>query len=112
MTRSVLLALLLAAGALYVLPARSQSAPTVMCALGSNASAYNAYVDQRPSGDAMELAGKVNGVLGPACRPNCPTLAMFRNTTAPHVMLMSTGGQIKLVYNPEFFTTVYENYGD
>src|SRR5207249_10975202 len=64
---------------------RSQTAPTaarVLCALGSTTSPYNAYLDQRPTGDAMELAGKVNAALLAMCRPNCPTLALFRNSTA------------------------------
>ena len=32
-------------------------ATQIVCALGPNASLYNAYSDQRPTGDAMQLAG-------------------------------------------------------
>jgi hypothetical protein len=37
---------------------------------------------------------------------------MFRNPTASNLMLIRAGDQMKLVYKPEFFTTVYENEGD
>src|SRR5260370_38815483 len=86
--------------------------PEIVCTLGPNSSSYNAYLDERPTGDAMELAGKVNAALVSMCRPNCPTLAMFRNSTAPNVMLIIDGGRAKMLYKPEFFTTVYETYGD
>src|SRR5437870_10001021 len=85
----------------------------VVCALGPGSSSYNAYLDQRPTADALELAGRVNGALVSACRPNCPTIAMFRNTTAANAMLIAAApGQTKIVYKPEFFTAVYEKYGD
>jgi len=84
----------------------------VICTLGTNASSYNAYLDQRPTGDTMELAGKVNAALVLACRPNCPTLAVFRNSTAPNAMLINDAGRAKILYKPEFFTAVYETYGD
>ena len=96
-------------------PGRSQTAPTaarVLCALGSTASPYNAYLDQRPTGDAMELAGKVNAALLAMCRPNCPTLALFRNSTAANLMLIIDGARTKILYKPEFFTSAYDNYGD
>ncbi len=86
--------------------------PDVVCSLGPDDSLYNAYSDQRSSGDALELAGKVNAALVSQCRPNCPTIAMFRNPTAPNLMLIRASGQAKLVYKPAFFTTVYESYGD
>ena len=84
----------------------------VICALGPNSPPYNGYLDQRPSGDAMELAGKVNAALVAMCRPNCPTLALFRNSTVPNAMLITASGQTKILYSPEFFTTVYEASGD
>ena len=87
-------------------------ATEIVCALGPNASSYNAYSDQRPTGDAMQLAGRVNAALVSACRPNCPTVAMFRNPTAPNIMVIKTPGQAKMVYKPEFLTAVYETYGD
>src|SRR5437867_10818940 len=96
-------------------PGRSKTAPTtarVLCTLGSTASPYNAYLDQRPTGDAMELSGKVNAALVAMCRPNCPTLALFRNSTAANLMLIVDGARTKILYKPEFFTTVYDNYGD
>src|SRR5215470_15329321 len=89
------------------------AANQILCSLGSGTATYNAYTDERPTPDAMELAGKVNAGLGSICRPNCPTMAMFRNTSAPKIMLIAaSGGQAKIVYNPEFFTTVYAMYGD
>ena len=84
----------------------------IICTLGSTPSSYNAYLDQRPTGDAMELAGTVNAALVSMCRPNCPALAMFRNSTAANVMLVTDAGRTKILYKPEFFTSVYESYGD
>jgi hypothetical protein len=86
--------------------------PQVLCTLGPETASYNAYSDERPTPDALELAGKVNQALVSSCRPNCPTIAMFRNTTAPNAMLMKSPGQAKFAYKPEFFTTVYERSGD
>jgi hypothetical protein len=37
---------------------------------------------------------------------------MFRNPTASNLMLIRAADQTKLVYKPEFFTSVYETYGD
>ncbi len=84
----------------------------IICTLGSTPSSYNAYLDQRPTSDAMELAGTVNAALVSMCRPNCPALAMFRNSTAANVMLVTDAGRTKILYKPEFFTSVYESYGD
>ena len=84
----------------------------IICTLASTPSSYNAYLDQRPTGDAMELAGTVNAALVSMCRPNCPALAMFRNSTAANVMLVTDAGRTKILYKPEFFTSVYESYGD
>ena len=84
----------------------------IICTLASTPSSYNAYLDQRPTGDAMELAGKVNAALVSMCRPNCPALAMFRNSTAANVILVTDAGRTKILYKPEFFTSVYESYGD
>src|SRR5437867_3882385 len=83
----------------------------VLCALGSTASPYNAYLDQRPTGDAMELSGKVNAGLVAMCRPNCPTLALFRNSTAANLMLIVDAGRAKILYKPEFLTSVYDKIG-
>jgi hypothetical protein len=84
----------------------------VVCALGSGASSYDASADQRPTGDAMQLAGRMNAALSPTCAPKCPQIAIFRNATAPNAMLVVTADQAKFVYSPQFFTAVYDRYGD
>src|ERR1700677_1014984 len=84
----------------------------VICALGSGASSYDAKADQRPSADAMQLAGRMNAALSPTCSPKCPQIAIYRNTTAPNAMLVVTADQAKFVYAPQFFTAVYDKYGD
>jgi hypothetical protein len=84
----------------------------VLCALGSGASTYDAKADQRPTGDAMQLASRMNSALAPTCRPQCPQIAIFRNPTAANVMLVVTDDQAKFVYAPQFFTAVYDRYGD
>jgi hypothetical protein len=86
--------------------------PEVVCRLGPDDPPYNAYSDEGSSGDALELAGKVNAALVSWCRPNCPTISMFRNPTASDLMLIRGAGRVKLVYKPAFFTNVYEKYGD
>src|SRR5262245_56714064 len=86
--------------------------PEIVCRLGPADPPYNAYSDERSSGDALELAGKVNAVLVSSCRPNCPTISMYRNPTASDLMLIRAEGRVKLVYKPAFFTRVYESYGD
>jgi hypothetical protein len=84
----------------------------VICALGSGASTYDANADQRPTSDAMQLAGRMNAALSPTCSPKCPQIAIFRNATAPNAMLVVTADQAKFVYAPQFFTAVYDKYGD
>ncbi len=84
----------------------------VICALGAGASSYDAKADQRPTGDAMQLAGRMNAALSPTCTPQCPQIAIFRNATAANVMLVVTADQAKFVYAPQFFSAVYEKYGD
>ena len=42
----------------------------------------------------------------------CPETVLFRNPTAPNLMLMVAGGQGKIVYTPQVFTAVYDKYGD
>jgi hypothetical protein len=84
----------------------------IICALGSGASSYNAYSDQRPTADAMEMARRLNAALSPVCSPKCPQIALFRNATAANAMLVVTPEQAKFVYAPQFFQTVYDNYGD
>jgi hypothetical protein len=84
----------------------------VVCALGPGASSYNSYSDQRPTNDAMQLAARVNAALKPICSPRCPILALFRNSTAPNAMLEAGTEQAKIVYAPQFFTSVYDTWGD
>jgi hypothetical protein len=84
----------------------------VICALGSGASSYDANADQRPTSDAMQLAGRMNAALSPTCSPKCPQIAIFRNATAANAMLIVTADQAKFVYAPQFFTAVYDKYGD
>jgi len=84
----------------------------VLCALGPGASTYDAKADQRPTRDAMELAGRMNRALAPNCLPKCPQIAIFRNATAANAMLIVTPDQAKFVYAPQFFATVYDRYGD
>jgi hypothetical protein len=85
----------------------------VVCALGPGASSYNGYQDQRPTGDAMQLAGQINSALQSVCQPRCPQIALFRNATAPNALLVAGNtGDAKIVYAPQFFTTIYDRYGD
>jgi hypothetical protein len=84
----------------------------VICALGPGVASYDAKADQRPTADAMQLAGRMNTALSPICSPKCPQIAIYRNTTAPDAMLAVTADQAKFVYAPRFFAAVYEKYGD
>jgi hypothetical protein len=84
----------------------------VICALGSGASSYDANADQRPTSDAMQLAGRMNAALSPMCSPKCPQIAIFRNATAANAMLVVAADQAKFVYAPQFFAAVYDKYGD
>jgi hypothetical protein len=84
----------------------------IVCALGPGASSYNASADERPTSDAMEMARRMNAALSPICSPKCPEIAVFRNSTAANAMLVVTTDQAKFVYAPQFFQTVYDNYGD
>ena len=96
----------------FILSALLFADPMLVCRLGTSEGTYNAYSDERSSGDALELAGKVNAALVSECRPNCPRISMFRNPTASNLMLLRDGDQVKLIYKPQFFTSVYESYGD
>jgi hypothetical protein len=90
----------------------SGAAAEIICALGPNASSYNASSDRRPTRDAMEMARRLNTAFTSICSPKCPQIAVFRNTTAANAMLVVTADQAKFVYAPQFFQTVYDNYGD
>jgi len=84
----------------------------VVCALGPGAASFKPYENQRPSGDALQLAERVNTAVKAICTPNCPAVALFRNTTAPNAVLTLDGGEGKLAYSPQFFATVYQGFGD
>jgi len=84
----------------------------LLCALGPHADAYKANGDDRPSPDVMQLARRVNSALKPACTPKCPEIAIFRNATAPNLALIATEDQAKIVYAPQFFSAIYDKYGD
>src|ERR1700748_3166415 len=74
----------------------------VVCALGLGASGYKADDDQRPTPDAMELAGLVTAAVKSICKDSCPTIALYRNASAANAMLIANAGQAKLVYAPPF----------
>ncbi|HLH42831.1 MAG TPA: hypothetical protein VKV74_07590 [Bryobacteraceae bacterium] len=84
----------------------------VVCALGQGVSAYHAASDERPSTDALELARRVNGALKSICGNQCPTMALFRNASAPNLMLVNNSGNAKMVYSPPFFEASYASFGD
>ncbi len=85
----------------------------IVCALGAGAASYKPAADQRPSGDALQLAGRVNAALKTICGAQCPTMAVLRNATAPNAMLIADAGQqAKLVYAPQFFAAAYDSFGD
>lgn len=84
----------------------------VVCALGPAVSSYNSNADQRPTGDAMQLVGRVNGAFTSICLPRCPAVALLRNDTAANAMLIVTGSDAKIVYSPKFFSALYNSYGD
>jgi hypothetical protein len=94
--------------AALVLPLQAE----IVCALGSDATSYKPAADQRPTSDALELAGRVNAAVKTICGAQCPTMALFRNATAPNAMLIADAGQAKLVYAPRFFAAAYDSSGD
>lgn len=102
--------LLAAAAALALLPEAAYA--EVLCALGSNASAYNQSADQRPSADTMQVVKRVDSAFLPFCLPHCPEAAMLRNDTAPNLMLTVNQDGGKLVYAPQFFASVYSKFGE
>jgi hypothetical protein len=84
----------------------------IVCALGAGASSYKPASDQRPASDALQLASRVNAAVKTICGVQCPTMALFRNATAPNAMLVNDGGQAKLLYSPQFFGAAYAGFGD
>ena len=94
--------------AALVLPLQAE----IVCALGPGVPSYKPAADQRPTRDALELAGRVNAAVKTICGAQCPTMALFRNATAPNAMLIADAGQAKLVYAPQFFAAAFGNSGD
>ena len=88
------------------------AAPEIVCALGPNRNSYKPAEDNRPSPDTMQLAGRLNAAMKSICGQNCPTMALFRNPTAPNVMLINDSGSAKIVYAPPFFAAAYDRFGD
>jgi hypothetical protein len=88
------------------------AAAQVVCALGTGASSYNAYMDQRPSADAMQLVGRAFAAAKTVCGSNCPEVVLFRNSTASNLMLVTDAARAKIVYAPQVITTLYERHGD
>ena len=97
---------------LFLLLVAATARAEVLCALGPHAEAYKANADDRPSADVMQLARRVNMALKPACTPRCPEIAIFRNPSAPNLALMATEDQAKVVYAPQFFSAIYDKFGD
>jgi hypothetical protein len=84
----------------------------VICTLGPGAAAYKPSADERPSADAMQLASLANTAGKTICGSHCPEIVLFRNNTAPNLMLMADAGRAKVVYAPQLFTTAYDRHGD
>lgn len=60
----------------------------------------------------MQLVGQTYNAAKDLCGVNCPEVVLFRNPTAPNVMLMVHRGQAKIVYQPQFITGIYDRFGD
>jgi hypothetical protein len=83
-----------------------------ICALGPGASSYKTASDQRPSADALELVRRTDEAAGKVCGSSCPPVVLFRNATAPNLILMVDAGRARIVYSPQAFAAVYERHGD
>ena len=94
--------------AAFLVPLKAE----ILCTLGPDVASYKAGEDQRPSSDALQLAGSVNAALKTICGAQCPTMALFRNASVPNAMLIADAGQAKLVYSPQFFASAYGSFGD
>jgi hypothetical protein len=60
----------------------------------------------------MQLVVRANAAAATICASNCPEVVVFRNTTAPNLMLIADAGRAKLVYAPQVFAAVHDRYGD
>lgn len=102
--------IIFAAAAIVLPPAASAE---VICSLGAaRPSSYNPAVDERPSPDTMKIVLRVDAAYAPFCLPKCPEAAMFRNATAPNLMLAVYPDGAKMAYAPAFFSAVYGKYGE
>jgi hypothetical protein len=99
-------------GSLLIICWLPASAQQVFCKLAPDAEAYSAAADQRPTPDALELTEKANQALKNICQSNCPQMVLYRNSTAPALLLASEGGRAKIVYSPRAFSVTYDRYGD
>ena len=95
---------------LLLLPAIA--AAELLCSLGPNAAAYIASSDGRPTPDAITELRRLDAALQPVCAPRCPQIVLLRNPTAANAMLIATNDMAKVVYAPQFFQNLYDNYGD
>lgn len=102
----------IAIGLLALVQVSLSASLKIVCALGPNTSSYKQSEDQRPSGDAMQLAGKMNAAVKSICQSNCPAVMVLRNPTAANAMFAAEGNQPKLIYAPQFFAIVHEGFGD
>ncbi len=87
-------------------------AAQVICTLGPAASSYKTSSDESPSRDASELGQRAHAAAKTVCGTNCPEVVLFRNVTAPNLMLLLDAGRAKVVYAPQLLTAVYDRYGD
>jgi hypothetical protein len=84
----------------------------IICALGPGTATYKPASDERPTRDAMELAGRLNAAAKSICGSHCPAVALFRNPTVGGVMFIANGDQARLSYAPAFFASVHDAAGD
>ena len=78
------------------------------CSLGAS-SYYDPGLDRNASPDALRIARNVAGVL---CSGAC-NVALIRNPTAGNVLTaIAPDGTAKVVYNPQFLTSVDKAIGD
>jgi len=88
------------------------AAAEVVCALGPDPASYNAASDGKPTADAISELRRLDAALQPVCSPRCPQIAILRNPTAANAMLIATNEDAKIVYAPQFFQSLYDNFGD
>jgi hypothetical protein len=69
-------------------------------------------LDQDADASAADITRKVGEAFTPVCTPKCPTVAVFRNSTAPNASTFVAAGSMKIVYSPAFFTTLNNRYGN